>query len=42
LGAQVNLCLLRYRGPGSYSGGLPSTAPPPPSFDSFKINRRHH
>jgi hypothetical protein len=45
LGAQVNLGLLRHRGatmagPGRTPWGLRSTAPPPPSFDSFKINRR--
>ncbi|MGG6241192.1 YhjD/YihY/BrkB family envelope integrity protein [Nodosilinea sp. AN01ver1] len=38
LGAQVNLSALRHRGTVSRSWGMPP--PTPPSFESFKINRR--
>ncbi|WOD39108.1 hypothetical protein [Nodosilinea sp. E11] len=39
IGAQANLSSLRHRSP-SRPWVTPAVAPPPPSFDSFKINRR--
>ncbi|PSR15916.1 hypothetical protein C8255_20615, partial [filamentous cyanobacterium CCP3] len=38
VGAQVNLSALRHRGTVSRPWGMPP--PTPPSFESFKINRR--
>ncbi|MGB3138104.1 MAG: hypothetical protein WBG38_09775 [Nodosilinea sp.] len=38
MGAQVNLSTLRHR--GARPGGSPPITTPPPSFESFKINRR--
>ena len=40
VGAQVNLSTLRHRGAVSRPWGMPSP-PAPPSFESFKINRRN-
>ncbi|MBE9108783.1 hypothetical protein IQ273_05050 [Nodosilinea sp. LEGE 07298] len=41
VGAQVNLSALRHRGPVSRPWGMPPPPTTPPSFESFKINRRH-
>lgn len=40
VGAQINVSTLRHRGLPSRPWGVPAAAPPPPSFDSFKIKRR--
>jgi uncharacterized BrkB/YihY/UPF0761 family membrane protein len=40
LGAQVNLSTLHYRGEVRRPWGVRAPAPPPPSFESFKIKRR--
>jgi hypothetical protein len=40
VGAQINVSTLRHRGLPSRPWGAPAAAPPPPSFDSFKIKRR--
>ncbi|TVQ10363.1 MAG: hypothetical protein EA368_07590 [Leptolyngbya sp. DLM2.Bin27] len=39
-GAQINLSTLRHRGWPRRPSRAPAAAPPPPSFDSFKIKRR--
>lgn len=40
VGAQINVSTLRHRGLPGRPWGVPAAAPPPPSFDSFKIKRR--
>ena len=40
VGAQINVSALRHRGLPGRPWGVPAAAPPPPSFDSFKIKRR--
>ncbi|HZG40371.1 MAG TPA: YhjD/YihY/BrkB family envelope integrity protein [Nodosilinea sp.] len=40
VGAQINLSTQRHQGPTSRPWGAPPTTTTPPSFDSFKINRR--
>ncbi|WP_035992159.1 hypothetical protein [Leptolyngbya sp. KIOST-1] len=41
MGSQVNLSALRHRRQDSRPWGSPPLTTPPPSFESFKINRRH-
>ncbi len=40
VGAQINVSTLRHRRVPGRPWGVPAAAPPPPSFDSFKIKRR--
>lgn len=40
VGAQINLSILRHRGAVQRPWSRPIPSPPPPSFDSFKIERR--
>ncbi len=40
VGAQINVSTLRHRGLSVRPWGVRAAAPPPPSFDSFKIKRR--